>query len=53
MNLGIDSELKESALFTTSGWTDGTSLQWKLTLQQAPRLVLRNSVNSHVIHRCE
>ena len=34
MNLGIDSELKESALFTTSGWMDGSLLRQHLTLQQ-------------------
>jgi hypothetical protein len=31
MNLGIDSELKESALFTTSGCIDGCSWWPQLT----------------------
>ena len=53
MNLGIDSELTESALFTTLGWMDGRLLRRHLTLQQAVGVVLRNGVKSHVIHRCE
>ena len=53
MNLGIDSELKESALFTTSGWMDENFLRRQLTLQQAPGVVLGNRAKIHVIHRCE
>jgi hypothetical protein len=53
MNLGIDSELKESALFTTSGWTGRSLLRRHVTLQQVVGVLLRNSMKRLVIHRCE